>query len=121
MWNQQAYIKASNTESEDYFGYSLVVSGDTLVVGAVLESSSATGVNGNQSNNSASGSGAAYVLPVLANRRCSSGARNILAVRKTAAMALTWPTRIMTGSPTWSNSAPPRIRLSRVSRRSQVP
>jgi hypothetical protein len=40
----------------------VAVSGDTVVVGACGESSNATGVNGNQSNNSALSSGAAYVF-----------------------------------------------------------
>ncbi len=61
VWNQQAYLKASNTGSNDNFGYSVSLSGDTLAVGAPLESSAATGVNGDQSSNAASGSGAAYV------------------------------------------------------------
>jgi uncharacterized repeat protein (TIGR02543 family) len=61
-WSQQAYLKASNTEAYDGFGWSVAVSGDTLVVGALNEASSATGVNGNQANNSALYSGAAYVF-----------------------------------------------------------
>jgi hypothetical protein len=61
-WNQQAYIKASNTETGDRFGSSLSVSGDTIVVGAEFESSDALGVNGDQTNNSAFRSGAAYVF-----------------------------------------------------------
>ncbi len=61
-WSQQAYLKASNTEAYDDFGLSVATSGDTVVVGAPNESSSATGVNGNQSNNSAAKSGAAYVF-----------------------------------------------------------
>jgi hypothetical protein len=61
-WTQQAYLKASNTGADDYFGSSVAVSGDTVVVGAYGESSSATGVNGNQSNNSAQYAGAAYVF-----------------------------------------------------------
>src|SRR5262249_9401641 len=61
-WSQQAYLKASNTDAFDAFGASVAVSGDTVVVGAHLESSNATGVNGNQSDNSAQGSGAAYVF-----------------------------------------------------------
>ncbi len=61
-WVQQAYLKASNTGVGDMFGNTLAVSGDTLVVGAPLEDSSATGVNGNQSDNSAGDSGAAYVF-----------------------------------------------------------
>lgn len=61
-WSQQAYIKASNTDNNDRFGSSVAISGDTAVVGARLESSNATGVNGNEGNNSASSSGAAYVF-----------------------------------------------------------
>jgi hypothetical protein len=59
---EQAYLKASNTEETDRFGTSVAISGDTVVVGAVGEASNATGVNGNQSNNSAFQSGAAYVF-----------------------------------------------------------
>jgi hypothetical protein len=61
-WTQQAYLKASNTEAGDVFGWSVSVSGNTVVVGAIYEDSSATGVNGNQSDNSATNSGAAYVF-----------------------------------------------------------
>ena len=59
---QQAYLKASNTRGGDSFGYGVAVSGDTLVVGANLEDSNATGVNGNQTNISAADSRAAYVF-----------------------------------------------------------
>jgi len=61
-WTQQAYLKASNTESNDQFGYSVALSGDTAVVGAVDEDSNALGINGVQSNNSQSNAGAAYVF-----------------------------------------------------------
>ncbi|MBS1790757.1 MAG: putative Ig domain-containing protein [Acidobacteria bacterium] len=61
-WTQQAYLKASNTDAGDQFGYSVAVSGDTVVVGAYRESSNATGVNGNQANNSAPAAGAAYIF-----------------------------------------------------------
>jgi hypothetical protein len=61
-WTQQAYVKASNTESNDFFGFSLSLSGDTLAVSAALEDSSSTGVNGNQLTNSAPDAGAAYVF-----------------------------------------------------------
>ncbi|MCX6606665.1 MAG: FG-GAP repeat protein, partial [Acidobacteria bacterium] len=61
-WTQQAYLKASNTEASDYFGQSVAISGDTVVVGAYGESSNATGVNGAQSDNSANDAGAAYVF-----------------------------------------------------------
>jgi len=61
-WSQQAYLKASNTETFDYFGYALAVSGDTVVVGAPLEDSQATGMNGDLTDNSAPNSGAVYVF-----------------------------------------------------------
>ena len=61
-WSQQAYLKASNTDAGDRFGHSVAISGDTVVVGAAFESSNATGVNGNQSDDSASEAGAAYVF-----------------------------------------------------------
>jgi drug/metabolite transporter superfamily protein YnfA len=59
---QSAYVKASNADVEDYFGTDVAVSGDTVVIGANRESSSTTGVNGNQADNSAMGAGAAYVF-----------------------------------------------------------
>ncbi len=59
---QQASLKASNAGPADYFGYSVAVSGDTVVVGAWLESSNATGVDGDETDNSAANSGAAYVF-----------------------------------------------------------
>jgi hypothetical protein len=62
LWTEQAYLKASNPGGGDAFGKSLSLDGDTLVVGAAGEDSSATGVDGNQASNSASGAGAAYVF-----------------------------------------------------------
>ncbi|MEK7764355.1 MAG: hypothetical protein AAB433_22505, partial [Nitrospirota bacterium] len=68
VWSQEAYLKASNAGKvfnggmNDRFGWSVAVSGDTVVVGAVDEGSNATGVNGDQTNNSAPESGAAYVF-----------------------------------------------------------
>ena len=63
-WQQQAYIKATNPDEADWFGYtvSLSADGNTLVVGAPFESSAATGINGGQSDNSLSSAGAAYVF-----------------------------------------------------------
>ncbi len=61
-WTQQAYIKASNPEQNDYFGFSLDLSGDTLAVGARYEDSSAIGINGDQSNNDEPNSGAVYIF-----------------------------------------------------------
>ncbi|MCA8943666.1 MAG: hypothetical protein KDB80_13970, partial [Planctomycetes bacterium] len=61
-WSQQAYLKASNAETNDQFGWSVAISGDTIVVGAIQEDSSATTVDGDESDNSAALSGAAYVF-----------------------------------------------------------
>ena len=59
---QQAYVKASNTDSLDEFGGAVAASGDTLVVGARYEDSAATGVNGDQNADSEPQAGAAYVF-----------------------------------------------------------
>jgi ABC-type Fe2+-enterobactin transport system substrate-binding protein len=61
-WTQQVYLKASNTGAHDLFGSSVSLSGDSLAVGAREEASAATGVNGNQADNSAGGAGAVYVF-----------------------------------------------------------
>lgn len=63
-WRQQAYVKPSNTESSDKFGWALALSGDgnTLAVAATLEDSAARGINGDQRDNSAEESGAVYVF-----------------------------------------------------------
>ena len=61
-WTQQAYLKAANTGAWDYFGMSVAISGDTAVVGAPYEDSSATGIDGNHSDDSATNAGAAYVF-----------------------------------------------------------
>ena len=63
-WASTAYVKAPNTDQGDRFGVEVDVSDDglTLAVGASGESSSATGVNGNQAINTVPGqSGAVYV------------------------------------------------------------
>ena len=60
-WSQQAYLKASNTDG-DTFGHSVALSGDTLAVGAYREASAATGVDGNEADNTASGAGAVYAF-----------------------------------------------------------
>jgi len=63
-WSQQAYVKASNAGANDYFGVSITLSADgsTVAVGALGESSAATGIGGNQADNSAAGAGAVYVF-----------------------------------------------------------
>ncbi len=71
--SQQAYLKASNTDAGDKFGNSIAISGDTVVVGAVQEASSATGVDGNQTDNSATDAGAAYVFTRSGSTWISAG------------------------------------------------
>ena len=63
-WRQRAYIKASNPDRGDYFGQavSLSADGNTLAVGATREASNATGINGNQMDNSVDYAGAVYVF-----------------------------------------------------------
>ena len=64
IWTQQAYIKAYNSESLDYFGRSIDLFEDTLVVGAPGESeASSVIVNGTTApeTNGAAASGAVYV------------------------------------------------------------
>ena len=63
-WSQQAYIKASNTQSSDGFGFAVALSGDgsTLAVSANFEDSAATGVNGPQRDEAADAAGAVYVF-----------------------------------------------------------
>ena len=72
-WAQQAYIKASNTGEAgvgdefgdgDQFGFALSISddGNTIAVGANAEDSNATGINGNQADNSMISAGAVYVF-----------------------------------------------------------
>lgn len=61
-WTQQAYLKASNTAQMQLFGTSVSADGETIVVGAPREASAATGVNGDQADNSAAQAGAAYIF-----------------------------------------------------------
>jgi len=78
-WTQRAYIKASNTGEAgatadsfgdgDQFGVSMTLSDDgrTLAIGAISEDSGASGINGNQSDNSATSAGAVYVFALTGN------------------------------------------------------
>jgi hypothetical protein len=64
IWSQEAYVKASNSPNEqpDGFGWTIALGGDTLAVAAAEEDSAATGVNGNESDDSVVDSGATYVF-----------------------------------------------------------
>jgi hypothetical protein len=63
-WSQQAYLKASNTGPNDWFGSRLALSGDGNIaaIGASLEDSAAQGINGRQADDSANEAGAVYVF-----------------------------------------------------------
>ena len=61
---EEAYIKASTPDDDDEFGWSVALDGETLAVGVPYEDSNATGVGGNQADNSASDSGAVYVRKI---------------------------------------------------------
>jgi len=66
-WVQDAYLKASNAETDDYFGESVAISGDTIIVGVQMEDNSSSAIN-NADNATildeslTNDSGAAYVF-----------------------------------------------------------
>jgi hypothetical protein len=63
IWQQQSYVKASNTYTDDLFGSAVALStdGNTLAVGASGEASAATGIGGDENDNSMEGAGAVYL------------------------------------------------------------
>jgi FG-GAP repeat protein len=63
-WAQQAYIKPSNPQMSAEFGHAVVLSadGNTLAVSAYWEASKATGINGDQNDESIPQAGAVYVF-----------------------------------------------------------
>lgn len=63
-WSQRAYVKASNTDAGDLFGYAVALDddGDTLAVSTSWEESAATGIDGDQLDDSAPHAGAAYLF-----------------------------------------------------------
>ena len=62
-WSQRTYVKASNASDGDKFGHSVALSADgaTLAVGARDESSAATGIGGDPSDDSRTRAGAVYL------------------------------------------------------------
>ena len=62
VYQLEATLRASNAEAGDFFGKSVSLVGDFLIVGAPGESSDSLGTNGDQTNNAAAGSGAVYVF-----------------------------------------------------------
>ena len=61
-WSQEAYIKSAIPGLADRFGSSVQLVGSLLAVGAPGERSNATGINGDDGNQSAVDSGAVYVF-----------------------------------------------------------
>ncbi len=63
-WSQRRFVKASNTGAGDFFGAEVLISGDgnTLVCSATSEDSASAGVDGDQTSNALTTSGAAYVF-----------------------------------------------------------
>lgn len=59
IFTQQALLKADNVETNDEFGFSVAVSGNTAIVGARAEASSFTG---GPDDNSSFSAGAAYIF-----------------------------------------------------------
>lgn len=64
IWQQQAHLTAAYPMQDMAFGIDLALSsdGDTLAVGAPRDSSNARGINGDESNRDAPGSGAVHVF-----------------------------------------------------------
>jgi hypothetical protein len=69
-WKQVAYVKASNTRAGAQFGHAVALSSDgrTLAVGAQMDESAATGVNGNQNDHSMFSAGAVYIYARTGDR-----------------------------------------------------
>lgn len=76
-WSQFAYVKSTNTEASDAFGWALALEDEMLLASAVLEDSSATGVDGDQSDNGALQAGAAYVIDLDIVPTASVTVRNV--------------------------------------------
>lgn len=61
-WLLRSYIKSSNSDAEDRFGCAVALAGQTLAISACGESSRASGIGGDQTDNSSLESGAVYVF-----------------------------------------------------------
>ncbi len=63
-WSQRTYVKSSNSDAGDFFGYSVSLNddGSLLAVGAIGEKSRSLGINGSRDDNSVDGAGAAYMF-----------------------------------------------------------
>ena len=81
-WAQVAYVKASNTDTGDRFGSALALDGDTLSVAAPSEQSAATGIDGNQGDNTLNGAGAAYVLDYRRDLKMAGANTSVVLARR---------------------------------------
>lgn len=63
-WSEQAVVRAPSPGVADYFGLTLALSeyGQTLAVGVPSDDSAATGIDGDQTDNSATDAGAVHVF-----------------------------------------------------------
>jgi len=62
MTYEESFIKPFNTDSNDFFGYTVAVFGETIVVGSPYEQSETTGINTSDGSDNTGTSGAAYVF-----------------------------------------------------------
>lgn len=62
VWEQDAYIKASNARENGRFGSAVAIDKETIFVGSYGEASNATGVNGDETNHDMSRAGAVYIF-----------------------------------------------------------
>lgn len=64
QWNQEAYLKASNTDAEDRLGTVVAVFDHRIAVSSTIEASSAGGVDGDASLNDMNRAGAVYLFEI---------------------------------------------------------
>lgn len=61
-WKPTLYLKASNPDSRDSFGFGVALSKSTAVISAIWEASAASGIDGDQKSNAATYAGALYAF-----------------------------------------------------------
>lgn len=61
-WVFEDYLKASNTDAFDNFGYAVAIDGDTIAVGASNEDSAVAGIDGDPTSNASNNTGAVYIF-----------------------------------------------------------
>jgi len=62
LWTFHSFLKSSNSDPDDQFGTGIAFNGEILAISAMGESSNATGVDGDETNNDAMNSGAVYIF-----------------------------------------------------------